>query len=398
MARAQTRRWARRWTAVGIGTVTGLTTFVGLAAPAFAGTALALPGSVDGGGHHSLLVVAPSGSGGNQVYATGLNADGQLGNGTTTDSSTFVKVPGLSGVRAVAANGYLGGGFSLALKHDGTVWAWGEGPLGNPSHVGADGLGESHVPVQVSGITNATAIDAGADHAIAVLADGTVKTWGANHAGGLGTGTTNPSPGPVTVLTGVSTGHGSVAAGWEYSAAVMANGTVKTWGYGANGRLGTGNTVNSTIPVTVPGVANATLAEAKMDATLVRLSDGTVRGWGYNYSGLLGTDSGGDVLTPEVANSGEMALHLALGWNNSLATRRTTLGTIEVRMSGLFPGQGFPHISPGHPTAISTTAQDNALIVHPDGSVWGQGFNPSGELGVGDTDPRHGIVAVPKTW
>jgi alpha-tubulin suppressor-like RCC1 family protein len=110
-------------------------------------------------------------------WAWGRNSQGQLGydpDPATTDtfenSSTPGQVSGLMDVVAIAA----GSNHNLAVKSDGTVWAWGfnsQGMLGN----GSSGTGtDSNVPVQVSNLTDATDVSGGNFHSIALKSDGTV--------------------------------------------------------------------------------------------------------------------------------------------------------------------------------------------------------------------------------
>jgi hypothetical protein len=148
------------------------------------------------------------------VWAWGYNGYGQLGNGTNTDSNVPVQVSGLTGITAIA----WGGSHSLALKNDGTVWAWGYngyGQLGNGTNT------DSNLPVQVSSLTGITVIAGGSRHSLALKNDGTVWAWGYNGYGQLGNGTNTDSNVPVQVsgLTGIT----AIAGGGYHSLAIYPN-------------------------------------------------------------------------------------------------------------------------------------------------------------------------------
>ncbi|MHB9106412.1 MAG: RCC1 domain-containing protein [Armatimonadota bacterium] len=120
------------------------------------------------------------------VYACGANTVGQLGQGVTTAQTQVkqVKINAttyLAGVAAVAA----GANFCLALKTDGTVWAWGQN---NTNQLGDGTTTNRLYAQQVSGVTGATAIAANSGHSLALLGDGSVMGWGLNTSGQLGTG------------------------------------------------------------------------------------------------------------------------------------------------------------------------------------------------------------------
>lgn len=214
--------------------------------------------SVAAGGGHSLALgtLLSLGTGTPQTRRTGIvwawgdNWAGQLGDGTTTSRSKPGQVtPALTGVIAIAA----GANHSLALKLDGTVWAWGvnaHGQLGNgttnpspgPSRPGRVGLGGSVI-----------AIAAGMDHSLALRQDGTVWAWGVNIAGELGDGTTIERNTPVQVhnLTGVVA---ISAASNGQSLALKRDGTVWAWGANHSGQLGDGTQTTRHTPVRVNGI------------------------------------------------------------------------------------------------------------------------------------------------
>ncbi|MCM8768306.1 MAG: FG-GAP-like repeat-containing protein [Candidatus Omnitrophica bacterium] len=170
------------------------------------------------------------------VWAWGRNHQGQLGNGTTQDSLVPVRVSSLTNIIAIAASGYPPAPpFSLALKSDGTVWAWGggrDGQLGNGQS------GENYfspTPVKVFGLTNIIAITAGDFHALALKEDGTVWAWGSNSQGQVGDDTwNNIRTTPVQVKgqdgAGFLTGVIKISAGYSYSMALKQDGTVWFWG------------------------------------------------------------------------------------------------------------------------------------------------------------------------
>jgi alpha-tubulin suppressor-like RCC1 family protein len=142
-----------------------------------------------------------------------------------------------------------GNAFTVALRNDAlssSVWAWG---INNNGQLGDGATTDVYTPVQVNGMigTGAIGIAAGYDHAVAMKTDGTVWAWGSNNNGQLGNGTTTGSVTPVQV-SGIS-GVAAVAAGYFDSVALKIDSTVWTWGSNSNGQLGNGTTTDSNIPV-----------------------------------------------------------------------------------------------------------------------------------------------------
>ena len=155
--------------------------------------------------------------------STGLNADGQLGNGTTANRSTPGPLAGLPNIVQIASGREHG----YALDGSGRIWAWGDNPKGQ---VGDGTLQDRPTPVQIgAGLGTFVQVEAGHYHGIALHANGTVYTWGYGNIGQLGLGTTNNRRAPVQVpgLSGIK----EVAAGRDMSYAVAAaDGSVWAWG------------------------------------------------------------------------------------------------------------------------------------------------------------------------
>jgi len=153
--------------------------------------------SVDAGANHSLALKSDG-----TVWAWGFNNHGQLGDGTNTDHLIPVQVSSLTDVTAISGGGYR----SFALKSDGTMWAWGSngsGQLGD----GTSGTGaDKSTPVQVKAsadtvLTDVTTISGGESHTLALKSNGTVWAWGANYDGQLGNDSKVSSSIPVEIMS-----------------------------------------------------------------------------------------------------------------------------------------------------------------------------------------------------
>jgi alpha-tubulin suppressor-like RCC1 family protein len=157
-------------------------------------------------------------------------------------------VPGISNAVAVAA----GTDFSLALLSDGTIVAWGnglDGQLGSGGVPGSAGILTGATLVPVLNLTGVTAISAGDRHAMALKSDGTVWAWGYNVYGQLGNPVNLGSSVPVQVQ-GV-TGVVGISAGYSHSMALLGNGTIRLWGQNQWYELGIPFLYTSTTPVIV---------------------------------------------------------------------------------------------------------------------------------------------------
>ncbi len=386
------------------------------------------PGLFSAGGSFSMAVNLDG-----SVSAWGSNLSGQLGDGTTEDRWVSGRVKGpdgegyLTGVRAVSA-GSMGTGYALALKHDGTIWAWGEnrdGQLGVSGRTSRLTPTRTRAGLYLSGdFEDAVAIAAGWTHSMALKSDGTVWAWGLNAHGQLGNGTRIDYSIPVQVVgldgNGLLADVQAISVGLRHSLALTSNGTVKAWGRNSWGQLGNGTYLHTQsycmTPLTVRGaggegfLSNVVAISAGHYHNLALLSDGTVWAWGSGESGQLGDGQSGYhmqlVPAPVKAPGGEGVLQgivaIDAGDYHSLAL--TADGKIWGWGSGLpeiwqYSTLPIPVLAPDGEGVLTNVMAMSAGSMHSfamlaDGSLWAWGVNSQGRLGDGTEEHRNKPVAV----
>jgi alpha-tubulin suppressor-like RCC1 family protein len=237
--------------------------------------------AIAAGQEHTCAVTSAGGA-----KCWGLNDSGQLGDGTQTDRHVPVDVSGLAtGVAALSA-GY---GHSCALTGAGAVKCWGANGAGQLGDDQSCGNTQCLTPVDVAGLgSGVAAISAASAHACALTGAGGLKCWGANEVGELGDGTTNDRHVPVDV-SGPTSGVAGVAAGGFHSCALTGTGGAKCWGWNHFGQLGNGSTTDSSTAVAVSGLTSGLLALAGGDRhTCALTTAGRLACWGRNGFGELG--------------------------------------------------------------------------------------------------------------
>ena len=252
--------------------------------------------------------------------------------GHLTGSTTPISI-NISGVSQIST----GWDHTCAKINSSTVKCWGENSNGQLGDGNTTSWGtKSNTPVTVLNLTNVDLISSGYYYSFALLTDNTVKGWGRNASGQLGDGTTTDNrttPVSNTSLTNVDNlsslqhscalfdndtvdcwgrtsytsqlGNNSatnvidVQAGWHSSCALINGGTIKCWGnQGSHGQLGNGSLTESTAPVSVSGISNATQITAGEMHNCALLSDNTVKCWGENTYGQLGDGTKTNRTTP----------------------------------------------------------------------------------------------------
>ena len=263
---------------------------------------------VSAGAKHTVALRADG-----SLWAWGLNDQGQLGDGTTTFRNSPTRVIG-SNFIAVAA----GRDATAAIKSDGSLWTWGSigsGQLGYPS------VGDVKTPSQVGTGLGWASVSAGEGFFLAIRKDGSLWGWGANDQGKLGLGTSGPTPTPTLV----SSGPWSVAfAGGTSSAGIKSDGTLWTWGDNVRGQLGTGSGGGSRSPVQVGDAASRwqSVSMASYHCLAVK-KDGTLWSWGDSRNvGLLGQGvASGAQRSPVQVGSDTDWSRVSAGYNLSLAIK-----------------------------------------------------------------------------
>jgi alpha-tubulin suppressor-like RCC1 family protein len=270
------------------------------------------------------------------VIAWGANDSGQLGNGGPGSRSTPgiypkpsfrpVAVAGLTEVVQVSAAGR----HALALRKDGTVYAWGASGAIIAEDPAKPGVATG--PVRIAGLENIVQVAAARDHNLVLTRDGDVYAWGENTDAQLGLATTTYRSGRPIKVQGLgrmvsiaASGTGNLAL----SGAMRDDGTVWMWGSNQSATMGNGlrsggrgdvGDLNFK-PLAVKGVTNAKTISAGDGHVAVLLRDGTLRLWGHDGWGQIGIGTHGSYhespQKPAITN----VAAVYLGNNKSFAVR-----------------------------------------------------------------------------
>jgi alpha-tubulin suppressor-like RCC1 family protein len=267
--------------------------------PAFAplGTTIA---AIATGDYHTAALLSDG-----SLFTWGENALGQLGDGTTTDRSTPTRVPAF-GPDGTTSTAVAAGGFHTAvLVSDGSLYAWG---LNSAGQLGDGTSTDSATPVKVAGFapagTTITALATGGYHSAALLDDGTLYTWGYNLYGQLGNGTTTDAstPTPVPGFPPPGSRIASIATGGFHTMALLDDGSLYAWGWNFFGQIADATWEPRATPTLIrdfppAGTAITAIAAGAAHAAAL-LDDGTLFAWGYNEMGQLGDGTTEDRRVP----------------------------------------------------------------------------------------------------
>jgi alpha-tubulin suppressor-like RCC1 family protein len=311
-------------------------------------------------------------------------------------------VPGLEDAIAVST-GYE---HNLALKKDGTVWGWGH----NFMYALGQGTVDSDYhksPLQVHGLKDVVAISASSNFNLAVKQDGSVWAWGENDAGQVGDGKDSYTPDyglreevPFQV---VNIGDMvAVDTGSTHSLGLGRDGALWSWGNNQLGELGQGtfDTKQHPVPQQVASLGNTvTGIGAGFQNSIVIRNDGSVWAWGADFGGQL---CDGQMSMQPFPNPVELK-----PFKGALQVEMTSMQSLALMPNGTVWAcgilEGIPNLTPGQVPGLDNVAyisagEDHAVALKKDGSLWAWGFNTTGQLGDGTQNSRStpGLVLFPE--
>ena len=234
------------------------------------------------------------------IWSWGVNTDGQLGNGSTSEYSTNVPQPvvGLEGKNIISISADQSGDVfyqsSFAVSADGTAYGWGDNSGGR---IIPGGEIRYTVPTPIIGLPISedpegeyAQVAMGCNHTLVLKTDGTVWSWGANDCGQLGIGyfsAISSSPAKVVALEDIV----QIAAGEKQSYALKSDGSLWAWGGNSYGGVGNGSLIDQNTPVQI--LSDVKQISALFRYTLVLRTNGTVYEWGHGLGDGSGGGSGG---------------------------------------------------------------------------------------------------------
>ena len=336
-------------------------------------------------GHSHSLVVKSGGS----LYAWGSNIAGQLGDGTTRSwywdeegnyvhNNTLTPIKIMDDAVWVAAGNFS----SMAVKTDGSLWAWG--------NIFSDGKAVNvNYPVKI--MNEVATVASGGDYSFAIKMDGALWAWGSNLHGQLGDGTLTDRSIPVKIMENVET----VAAGDTHSLAVKNDGSLWAWGSNLHGQLGDGTLTDRSTPVKIMENV-ATIAAGETHSLAVK-NDGSLWAWGSNWHGALGDGTSIDRHMPVKVMDDVVSVSASRQVSFAVKSDKSLWAWGDNPYGKLGDGTTMPKNTPvkimDNVVAVSAGTA-HSLAVKTDGSLWAWGSNWHGQLGDGTRENRHTPVQI----
>lgn len=330
-----------------------------------------------------------------QMWGWGNNPSGRLADNTTINRSSPVQeiTCSTNWCNISAAHYHMAG-----LKADGSIWSWGCGTNG--------GLGDNSTickssPVrEVSSGTSWCCVCAGHYFAAALKTDGSLWTWGSNQSGRLGNNAGPNESSPVREISSGTTWR-QLSTSWCHTLALKSDGTMWGWGRNNNGNLGDNTTVDRSSPVQEISVASTWCSLATgIDSSSAIKNDGTLWTWGNGANGKLGNNSTISRSSPAQEFTASTWLCVETGPAHMIAIKAGgSLWTWGCGVCGRLGNNSVAQTSsPVQEASLSTTwceinaGCQNSSAIKTDGSLWSWGCAPAGLLGNNSTTDRSSPV------
>jgi len=293
------------------------------------------------------------------LWAWGRNVNGQLGDGTKTNILVPTLIDSGTNQHGKWVKIDQGGTTGIGIRADGSLWAWGSNAYGK--------LGLGIAPSQLAEVTSPMLIDSGNNvhgrwvhvdnglsHTVGIREDGTTWAWGWNSNGQLGINQNSDRYEPTLVDSGTNWGGPfvNINSTAHFNIAIKENGSLWAWGMNTNKEVG--KYFNNTIPVCLDSAhyGKWTSISAGFNHSIAMKEDSTIWGWGKNAAGQL------------------------LGINPVEVDTLTQLGTDKWKMVEV--------------------GQNNAFGIKADGTFWAWGANTQGQLGIGTTNNVSVMTPIPE--
>lgn len=354
------------------------------------------------------------------LWAWGDNDRGQLGQGGTTDQTSPTQTGTDIDWFSCSAGGLdiASGSFSLGTKTDGTLWSWGDNTNGQLGY-GTTG-GTHYSPAQVGSDNTWSQISAGGTFSLGIKSNGTLWAWGLNNLGQLGLGDTTTRTSPTQV--GTDTNWATCSAGGAFAVAIKSNGTIWSWGDNSVGQLGLGSAGGTHLsPAQIGSGTDWRSVSASSgfagNFVLAIKSGGTIWSWGDNSFGELGLGTtGGTHYSPaQIGSDTDWSACSAGGANDG---EIGTLYSTGIKAGGELWSWGnndFGQLGLGNTTqynspqrvgsdtnwAFCVTGVYSTYGGKSNGVLYSWGNNDFGQLGFGTTGGTHtspAQVGTETTW